>query len=203
MTATTEDGWNDTGWVNHVTCNAAQTTTDAGGATIQNSAWPARQLGPLRVGRMPTGVGNGNVDSVVPRDPISYWADGTSNQIVLGEKHVPQGYLNVCKTPHYKQVECNALAINGRCVMGLSRRVHPAGRLANGPNDFVPPDPNSTGNQSEYSPAYGYGFGSWHPGICQFLLGDGAVRAVSVTVPMGAILVPLANVADGVSVSLP
>jgi hypothetical protein len=29
------------------------------------------------------------------------------------------------------------------------------------------------------------GFGSWHPGICQFLLGDGSVFPISVTTPAG------------------
>jgi hypothetical protein len=37
-----------------------------------------------------------------------------------------------------------------------------------------------------------FGFGSNHPGICQFVLGDGAVRPLSVTIGFGT----LANLAE-------
>ncbi|MDR1140872.1 MAG: hypothetical protein LBL62_04200, partial [Planctomycetaceae bacterium] len=46
------------------------------------------------------------------------------------------------------------------------------------------------------------GFGSWHPGICQFLFGDGAVMPIGVTTPTGShnnklALLQLSDVADG------
>jgi len=47
-----------------------------------------------------------------------------------------------------------------------------------------------------------YGFGSWHPMICQFVMGDGAVRSISVTTP-ASILNRLGIVDDGGSISLP
>jgi hypothetical protein len=158
------------------------------------------QLGPFRPARLP---GGGNVDKCIPRDPISYWGDGTSNQIIIGEKHVPQGLLNVCRTPWYAQGECTVLTSNDRAASGMSRQVNPSIRLAQGPNDFVPPDFETTDNQDGYTPIGDYGFGSYHSGICQFLLGDGAVRAFPNSTPMAEVLCRLANVADGESVSIP
>lgn len=45
-------------------------------------------------------------------------------------------------------------------------------------------------------------FGSWHPGVCQFALGDGSVRAISCTTPVNVIF-PLHVVNDGNVVTLP
>ena len=169
-----------------------------------DNAAAARQLGPLRVAtiRLPVTYPPG-IDPVVPRDGISYWQDGTSNQIVVGEKHVPQGTQNICRTPWYLQGECSALALSARAVAGGARRVHPNQRLATGPNDYVPPDMSSTNDQQDQSPYIGYGFGSWHPGVCQFLIGDGAVKAFSNATSMPNILVHLAHVDSGQSVAMP
>ncbi|MDR0609740.1 MAG: DUF1559 domain-containing protein [Planctomycetaceae bacterium] len=160
------------------------------------------QRGPFRVATIPTSAKQ-SVDSAIPRDSISYWADGTSNQIVFGEKHIPQGLANICRTPWFKQGECTVLTIDGRSCQGHSRQVHPSIRLAQGPNDFVPPNLDSTGNEQDYSPVVGYGFGSYHPGVCQFLIGDGSVRAFANSTPMAEVLCRLADVADGEPVSLP
>ena len=45
-------------------------------------------------------------------------------------------------------------------------------------------------------------FGSWHPGVCQFVLGDGAVRGVSSTTA-NSVLYSMSCVRDGLSVALP
>jgi prepilin-type N-terminal cleavage/methylation domain-containing protein len=158
--------------------------------------------GPIRTAMIPN-FSTLTVDNAVPRDPISYWADGTSNQIVFGEKHIPQGLANICRTPWFKQGECTVLTINGRSCSGHSRQVHQLMRLAQGPNDYVPPNLDSTADQQEYSPIFGYGFGSYHPGICQFLIGDASVRAFANSTPMAEVLCRLADVADGEPVSLP
>ena len=39
-------------------------------------------------------------------------------------------------------------------------------------------------------------FGSYHPGICQFVMGDGSVRPLSTAINPN-ILALLANIADG------
>ncbi|MDR1492416.1 MAG: DUF1559 domain-containing protein [Planctomycetaceae bacterium] len=167
-----------TGWVSHFRSNQVN--------DINNN------FGPFRVSVLNTS----NVDANTPRDPISYWADGSSNQIIFGESHVPANRMNVCKSSAWwTQADCSALTSHG-ATRGYVRPVHPAYRLARGPNDY-------TGDSNAESPITGYGFGSSHTGTCNFLLGDGSVQAVSTTVSMSTILVPLANVGDGVSVALP
>jgi hypothetical protein len=149
-------------------------------------------LGPFRVSR----YNGGTVDTNTPRDPIAYWADGTSNQLLFGEAHIPINRIGVCKQANlWEQVDCSALTSHYGS-RGYVRVVHPAFRLARGPNDY-------TGASNDQSPIAGYGFGSNHTGVCNFLIGDGAVRAVNSTVPMATILVPLTNVRDGKAVSLP
>ncbi|MDR2756202.1 MAG: DUF1559 domain-containing protein [Planctomycetaceae bacterium] len=153
------------------------------------------QLGPFRPSIYNGNYGTG-VDSNYPRDPISYWADGASNQIIFGEAHVPENRLNVCKSAIWaSQVDCSALTAHGG-TRGFVRPVHPAYRLAHGPQDYI-------GDTDAESPIVGYGFGSSHIGICHFLLGDGSVRAFGTTTPMSSILVPLANTGDGKSVAIP
>jgi prepilin-type processing-associated H-X9-DG protein len=177
--------------------------SDAIGATVATSIWTAHfsstdaahannNFGPFRVSRH----NGGNTDANTPRDSISYWADGTSNQIIFGEAHVPINRKNVCVAANWwTQADCGALTGNGGS-RAYARAVHPAYRLARGPNDY-------TGDSSGHSPITGYGFGSYHTGTCNFLFGDGSVHSVNTTVSMSSILVPLANVGDGAAVSLP
>ncbi len=149
-------------------------------------------FGPFRVA-----VLNGsNVDASSPRDPLGYWADGTSNQLLFGEAHIPANRMNVCKSASWwTQADCSALTSHG-ATRGYVRPVHPAHRLARGPQDY-------TGDSNGHSPITGYGFGSCHTGTCNFLLGDGSVQAFSTTVSMEKVLVPMTNTADGESVSIP
>jgi hypothetical protein len=167
-----------TGWVAHYLSN--------------NASHSNNNFGPFRV----SCYNGGNIDTNTPRDPISYWADGTSNQILFGESHIPANRMNVCKSANWwEQADCSALTSHG-ATRGFVRPVHPAYRLARGPNDY-------TGASNSQSPLTSYGFGSNHTSVCNFLIGDGAVRAVNSTVPMSTILVPLVNTRDGKAVSLP
>ncbi|MDR0869939.1 MAG: DUF1559 domain-containing protein [Planctomycetaceae bacterium] len=175
LTATSTPG---TGWVTHYRSNNI--------SDINNS------FGPFRVS-----IFNGaDIDGNTPRDPISYWADGSSNQLIFGEAHVPANRMGVCNGANWwEQVDCSALTSTGG-NRGYVRPMHPAYRLARGPSDY-------TGDSNAESPITGYSFGSSHSGVCNFLLGDGAVRAVNTTVSMVNILCPLTNVGDGQSVALP
>ncbi|MDR3199610.1 MAG: DUF1559 domain-containing protein [Planctomycetaceae bacterium] len=149
------------------------------------------QLGPFRVS-----IYVGDVNTNYPRDPIAYWVDGASNQIIFGEAHLPENRMNICKSTIWAtQTDCSALTAHG-ASRGFVRPVHPAYRLARGPQDY-------TGDANEESPISGYSFGSSHLGVCHFLIGDGSVRAFSTTTPMSSVLVPLANTSDGKSVSIP
>ena len=82
--------------------------------------------------------------------------DGLSNTIFLGEKHVAVSELNA-----------EGSIYNGD---------HGSSFKKAGVGDPIIRNPNQAGNQSR--------FGSWHPGICQFVFGDGSVRAIRVTLDL-------------------
>jgi len=50
---------------------------------------------------------------------------------------------------------------------------------------------------------YASPFGGAHTGVTNFVLGDGSVRAISITTPPDTILYPLTRVDDGLTASLP
>ncbi|MGL4594141.1 MAG: DUF1559 domain-containing protein [Thermoguttaceae bacterium] len=158
-------------------------------------------FGPLRVAvnHNPASVDNNSL-----RDTMSWWSDGTSNQIVVGEKHIPNDRLNKCGTFWINQGDCSILQQSNRNSMSAARQIHETVRMAKGPNDFVytGTDDNSA-EAKNHTPVNDYGFGSYHPAICQFVFGDGSVRGISNDVPIDPILCSLADVSDGRSVSLP
>jgi prepilin-type N-terminal cleavage/methylation domain-containing protein len=83
--------------------------------------------------------------------------DGLSNTFFMGEKHVRIGQFG-------KSNE-DGTVYNDDFPNCLSRIAGPNYLLARTPND-----------------TYNIQFGSWHPGICQFLFGDGSVKGLSNTV---------------------
>jgi prepilin-type N-terminal cleavage/methylation domain-containing protein len=96
--------------------------------------------------------------------------DGLSNTVAIGEKHVPLGTFNDLK---------DGAVFNGGLPEGVLRKASTSNPLA-----FSQTEPFN--NQ----------FGSYHPGVVQFVFGDGSVRALSVSLP-GSTLALLANRADG------
>ena len=131
------------------------------------------------------------------RDDMSWWQDGTSNQIVVGEKFIPNWALGGDKLIPKRWD-------GGHFSPWPANQVHNVGRFVHedyivmprGPNDSriaENAEPGANVNQGHYS------FGSHHPGVCQFVFGDGSVRALSVTTST-TILWNLARVNDGNSV---
>jgi prepilin-type processing-associated H-X9-DG protein len=155
--------------------------------------------GPLRAS-LATFSGNQDtraaVLSWVPRDTFTWWSDGSSNQIVIGEKHIPSDYLNnnvSAVTSNGKFApDGNYLITNwGNEEYYVARFIHKDKcLLARGPNDY----------NGQPIPGDVYGFGSYHSGVCNFLFGDGSVRGLSVTI-QGNALHCLATVDDGETVS--
>ena len=150
-----------------------------------------QQRGAFRVALQSGSTANANLCS--PRDTMAWWADGTSNQLVVGEKHVPENRLNVCQTtPAWVNLsDCSFLTVGDQTQTGPARQIYYQHRLARSPKDYM------GDAQNEDSATGGYGFGSYHAGLCHFLFGDGAVRAISNGVPMDPILCALAEVNDG------
>ncbi|MBR4752755.1 MAG: DUF1559 domain-containing protein [Thermoguttaceae bacterium] len=124
-----------------------------------------------------------------PRDSMSYWSDGSSNVFVFGEKHYNKAY------PAGKCIEtygdCGYLTAFIGVAIVHTTRTFDDGRPFAQPTD-------EQGVVSEPTTR----FGSAHPGVCHMLMGDGTVRACSLTTPQN-VLVALANVKDGETVQLP
>jgi hypothetical protein len=97
--------------------------------------------------------------------------DGTSNTIMIGEKHIPQDKLY--------DPNMDAIAYSAGIQNSYHRRGGPSWPLA----------------QAITTPINSQ-FGSWHPGVVIFALGDGSVRGVRVSLP-GTTLGYLTNIADG------
>jgi hypothetical protein len=179
-------------WSNAVSNPTTPTADWAQHYNSTSASHANNNIGPFRV----SFYNGGTVDTNTPRDPISYWSDGTTNQLIFGEAHVPKNRRGVCKYANWWEgADCSALTSHGGS-RGYVRVVHPAFRLARGPNDY-------TGASNDNSPLTGYGFGSDHNGICNFLIGDGSVRGFNSSTSMSTILVPLTNVSDGAVVAMP
>ena len=91
--------------------------------------------------------------------------DGLSKTLFLGEKQLHEDGL----TLGYKFDDGSVY--NGDHMPRVGRFAGPGHALGRGPRD---PDICPRGQ-----PCHSYNFGSWHPGICQFVMGDGSVKALN------------------------
>jgi prepilin-type N-terminal cleavage/methylation domain-containing protein len=96
--------------------------------------------------------------------------DGLSNTLFIGEKHV--------QINNFGRGLLDCSLYNGDYPTCSTRSAGPNYLLARSPQDST------------------LGFGSYHPGLCQFVFGDGSVRALSNATDPG-VLALLANIADG------
>jgi prepilin-type N-terminal cleavage/methylation domain-containing protein len=97
--------------------------------------------------------------------------DGLSNTIFIGDKHVRLGHFG----------EGAGSSGDGSIYNGERGS---AMRAAHVPLAISPTDPDIGG------------FGSYHPGTCQFVFGDGSVHAVSNRIPLSTLKL-LVNIHDG------
>jgi prepilin-type N-terminal cleavage/methylation domain-containing protein len=124
---------------------------------------------PGATGSIILGIRNGSQwDS---RTRFASVTDGLSNTLFIGEKHIRRGFL--------RQINGDRTIWNGDHADVFSRIAGPGRGLIS--------NLDATTNQA---------FGSYHTGICQFVLGDGSVRALKVTTPE-ATLSLLVRCADG------
>ncbi|MGI6402124.1 MAG: DUF1559 domain-containing protein [Thermoguttaceae bacterium] len=114
------------------------------------------------------------------RDPMSRWVDGTSNQIIFGEKHIPIGGMGTDAAAFRHDQNYLAATDSNARDWAIGRAVCEQYPLAS---------PRDTNSPQRY-------FGSWHAGVCNFAMGDGSVRAISVTAP-GKVVGSLVHVSDG------
>jgi len=154
--------------------------------------------GPIRVANTDFNPTTRAIVGYTSRDSFTWWEDGLSNQLVLGEKHIPAVRLGHCGQNGLNgwrdQGDCGILGHSNAFAASVMRQIHPNfNLLGRGPNSFSGDDDN---------PIDVYGFGSDHSGVLLFVRGDGSVATVNNSTPL-SVMSALACVNDGVSVSLP
>jgi prepilin-type processing-associated H-X9-DG protein len=138
---------------------------------------------------------------------MSWWSDGTSNQFLIGERHIPQGRLGECDQA---AVQAQDWAKGWDCSILVTAEATDAGSHGRAIQMATDADGRPWHNSSmrllrpqdqKDGAPINSGFGSYHPGTCNFLLGDGAVRGCSITTAYD-ILAAYGDTKDGKSVSL-
>jgi hypothetical protein len=112
------------------------------------------------------------------RIKVASIVDGLSNTLLVGEKHVIQGKFGT--------------QTGDRCIYNGDPANQNAARVA-GASYLLARTPKDS---------YNLQFGSYHPGVCQFVFCDGTVRAISVATD-GTVLSLLSKRNDGQAVTLP
>lgn len=124
--------------------------------------------------KMSNNWSNQGFGSLHPGNNMSAITDGTSNTFMMGEKHVQVGNFGKYGG------DCSTYNGDKGCA---NRGAGPSLTLARTIRD------NLTNR-----------FGSYHPGVCQFVMADGSVRAIRVTIN-STMLGYLADIADGQVIS--
>ena len=144
-------------WWNHYnSCLPAHVELQKGAIRLAYNNCPASGSNPYKAWR--------------PRDTMARITDGTSNTILVGEKHLRNGELNQYAGGNAKKQDGHFLfEAGGYREYNIARNIRLS--IGKGPNDKA--------NGPNQGPHNNYGFGSWHSGVTQFVRGDGSVHAVS------------------------
>ncbi|MDR1271195.1 MAG: DUF1559 domain-containing protein [Planctomycetaceae bacterium] len=166
------------------------------------------QQGPFRMALLQRTL---DYTSWSPRDSMSWWLDGSSNQLIVGEKHLPPSKLGKCEPDSTDSVyptygDCSFLTGGEVLTQAAGRYLRDSGNgtgniYKTGNMDYggrALAKPNDEDSDTVRSTL----FGSAHPGVVNFLLGDGSVRSLQLTTP-APILAALATVNDGTTVAIP
>ncbi|GHT31559.1 hypothetical protein FACS1894214_2960 [Planctomycetales bacterium] len=138
------------------------------------------------------------------RNSITRWQDGTSNQLIIGEKFIPQEFIDADADLLAKgDWDGGYLGPNG-VYENVGRALHRNQiSLKRSPYDIPKGEATIVNGSGKTRINYGHAvFGGIHPGFGNFAFGDGSVRAIPATVST-EILYFLGRVDDGEAVSLP
>jgi len=162
----------------------------------------ANQRGPFRMANL-TNIYQPGTWQV--RDSMSWWSDGTSNQLIVGEKHIYQSALGICNAnpwsgsdpKNWEGGDCSYIPNGYLAAVGSSRAIVQGDNM-----DTATVFPIRHAKETNGLHLNQASFGSWHPGVCQFLLGDGSVQALPVTISL-TVYGSLGHTKDGRAVSIP
>jgi hypothetical protein len=129
---------------------------------------------------------------------FAWWSDGTSNQLCLGEKHIPNKYRETTVWPQICWDSAYSMVFYSNNAHNCARIVSDDACLfARGPND-----PNTSTSPVAGTRDGKEQLGSSHVGIVNFLVGDGSVHTISIaTLPR--LVTQLTIVNDGNVANLP
>jgi hypothetical protein len=186
-------------------CVKAATT---GNGATQNNKGPFRtpvlQFNSSATGTDPGGDSEYNCLYIIDwqyRDTMAWWSDGSSNQLLFGEKYVPAWAVDSDTNEANMWYGGYQMSWTAAVNYNLMRPVHTNGRLfGRGPND--PNRQNTTVNPHSGGVHGLESLGSMHGNSVNFLSGDGSVRAFTITTNP-TILWQLTNVNDSEVVNLP
>ena len=121
------------------------------------------------------------LDRILPKDI----ADGLTNTVLVGELHVTPDEVGIAPD--------NGPMYDGRLLPSSSRVGGRGMGISSGPLDGDAP--------WLFDTHANYGFGSWHPGVCQFAFADGSVQTLDNETDE-VVLGNLCNRSDGAIVNL-
>jgi Protein of unknown function (DUF1559). len=138
-----------------------------------------------------TDIGQNVVANWTPRDTIAHWRDGTTNQILIGEKHFPRNEpIGQCGGGVDRE-DCSYLKAGANWAFSTqaARQFDKSEAVIHTPNIDLAGENHNV-------------FTAPHTGVASFLIGDGSVHGISATTSI-VILRRLADTRDGNVVSIP
>jgi prepilin-type N-terminal cleavage/methylation domain-containing protein len=170
-----------------------------------------RNCSPLRIslikwrasgatGTNPLGNNIGDAAAIIswqPRDSFSFWKDGATNQLVIGEKFIPASHIGLDpQTRQEAQWDGGNLNTNmTHANINTARAIYRTQACIKRDANDIPADEIYVAGGGNARPTHAV-FGGIHPGMSNFLIGDGTVRAINATINWTT-LDNLANVRDG------
>ncbi len=161
----------------------------------------------------PSASGRWQDGSYSPKLTFASVSDGLSNQIFIGEKHIPLGRVGICNETTTGGAAANQ-PNSGDCsylMTGVWKSPSSGRNISsyddhNGSPAYTPLQ-HSIARANDFrdddsNPIRTYGFGSYHTGVCPFLLGDGSVHNFSSTTQF-SVLEAYSIMNDGNTVTLP
>jgi prepilin-type N-terminal cleavage/methylation domain-containing protein len=124
------------------------------------------------------------LNSWAPRNDFSYISDGLSNQILIGEKHIPSSKVGICATsssgmPVDAGWDCSYISIyaNQYNYPPYARFVYDNTHTA-----YIAKSPMEANESTNPKLGDVPQWGGCHAGVANFQLGDGSVHSLSATI---------------------